>query len=91
MTCINTIPSTSNTLKNLVVNKILHSSYIKREFNNKKEMIVNIFSEYVVPMLKDINQPELLQEWERNLDAAAYERNIDANMSKPSEKQILLS
>ena len=29
MTCINTIPSTSNTLKNLVVNKILYSSYIQ--------------------------------------------------------------
>ena len=29
MTCINTIPSTSNTLKNLVVNKSLHYSYIQ--------------------------------------------------------------
>ena len=29
MTCINTITSTSNTLNKLVVNKILHSSYIK--------------------------------------------------------------
>ena len=28
MTCINTIPSTSNTPKNLMVNKILHSFYI---------------------------------------------------------------
>ena len=28
MTCINTITSTSNTLKNLVVNKNLHFSYI---------------------------------------------------------------
>ena len=30
MTCINKIPSTSNTLKNLVVNKSLHSSYIQK-------------------------------------------------------------
>ena len=29
MTCINTVPSTSNTLNNLVVNKRLHSSYIQ--------------------------------------------------------------
>ena len=36
MTCINTIPSTSNTLKNLVVNISLHSFYIQREFNDKK-------------------------------------------------------
>ena len=47
MTCINTIPSTSNTLKNLVVNKILHSSYIQTEFNDKKKITINIFSEYV--------------------------------------------
>ena len=35
MTCINTIPSTSNTLKNLILNKILYSSYIQTEFNEK--------------------------------------------------------
>ena len=29
MTCINTIPSTTNTLKNLAVNKSLHYSYIQ--------------------------------------------------------------
>ena len=49
-------------------------------------MIINIFSAYVVPMLKDINHPSLLQGWKLNLDAAACEKNIDANMSKPSDK-----
>ena len=29
MTCINTIPSTSNKLKKLLLHKILHSSYIQ--------------------------------------------------------------
>ena len=47
MTCTTTIPSTSNTLNNLPVNKNFHSSYIQREFNDKKDMIINIFSEYV--------------------------------------------
>ena len=50
-------------------------------------MIINIFSAYVVPLLKYINHPALLQEWKINLDATAYERNIDANMSKPSDKK----
>ena len=49
-------------------------------------MIINIFSAYVVPLLKYINHPELLQEWNLNIDVAAYEKNIDANMSKPSHK-----
>ena len=37
-------------------------------------MITNIFSTYVVPLLKDINHPTFLQEWKVNLDAAAYEK-----------------
>ena len=52
-------------------------------------MIINIFSAYVKPMLKDINYPALLQEWKLNLDAKAYERNIDASMQKPSDKKVI--
>ena len=48
-------------------------------------MIINIFSAYVETLLKYINYPALPQEWKINLDAAAYERNIDANLSKPSD------
>ena len=63
------ILSTSNTLKSLAVDKCFHSSYIQTEFNDKKEMIINIFSEYVEPLLKDINHPTLIQEWKLHLDA----------------------
>ena len=61
MTCIKTIPSTSNTLNNLVVNKSLYSSYIQRELNDKNKLIIKIFSDYGVPLLKDIKNPESLQ------------------------------
>ena len=61
VTCINIITSTSNTLKNLVVNKSLHSSYIQTEFNDKNKIIINISSAYFVPLLKDINHLALLQ------------------------------
>ena len=50
-------------------------------------MIINIFSTNVVHLLKDINNPALLQRWKLNPDAAAYEKYIDANMSKPSDKK----
>ena len=50
-------------------------------------MIINIFSAYVAPLRKYINHPALLQEWKLNINAAAYERNIDANLSKPSDKR----
>ena len=49
-------------------------------------MIINIFSAYVVTLLKDINHSALLQEWKISIDAAEYEIDIDANMSKPSDK-----
>ena len=84
MICINTITSTSNTLKNLVVIKMFHYSYIQRELNDKKKKIINIFSVYVVILLKDMNHPALLQEWKLNLDAAAYQININSYMSKTS-------
>ena len=55
MTCTTTITSTSNTLKNLEVDKKFHSLYIKIEFNDKKDMIINIFSVYFEHLLKYIN------------------------------------
>ena len=53
-------------------------------------MIINIFSAYVVPLLKYINRPTLLQEWKLNFDATAYERNTDAKMYKPSDVKKLI-
>ena len=50
-------------------------------------MIINIFSAYVVPLLKDINHLAFLQEWKLNLDAEAYEINIVGNMYKTSDRK----
>ena len=50
--------------------------------------MINIFSTYVAPQIKEIHHPTLLQEWKLNLDAAEYEKNMKANMYKPSEKKI---
>ena len=49
MPCYTTIPSTSNTLKNLLVNSNYHSTYTNQEFNDKKEEMITIFSAYVAP------------------------------------------
>ena len=87
MTCITTIPSISNTLKKLLLQISLHYSYIQTKYNDKEESTNNIFSTYVEPLLNDINNPELIQEWKLNLDAAAYERQIDADVYKPPVKK----
>ena len=41
-------------------------------------MMINIFSSYVEPLLKDIDYTTFIQECKLNPDAAEYERNIDA-------------
>ena len=51
MICSTTIPSTSNTLKNLLVYSNYHSSYTNPEFNDKKEEMITIFSTYVAPQI----------------------------------------
>ena len=33
-----------------------------------------LFDEYQIPLLKNIDHPEFIQEWKRNLDAADYEK-----------------
>ena len=62
MLCYTTIPSTSNTLKNLLVNSNYHSSYTTQELNTKKEQMSTIFNTYVTPQIKEIKHPSLLQE-----------------------------
>ena len=41
---------------------------------------------YVELLLDDINNPALSEERKLNIDAAAYEKKIDANMNRPSDK-----
>ena len=50
-------------------------------------MISSIFVAYVVLLLKYINHAALLQEWKIDINATAYEKNIDANMFKLSDKK----
>ena len=76
MTCTSEITSISKTLKKLLLQSDFHSSYIQTKNNGKEEIIHNIFSTYVEPLLTDINNPELVQEWKLNLDAPAYEKKL---------------
>ena len=52
--------------------------------------MIAIFSTYVTPQVKEIHLPAFLQEWKLNLDAAEYEKNMKANMYKPSKKRNLI-
>ena len=52
MLCYTTTPSTSNTLKKLLINSNYHSSYSTQELNTKKEQMSNIFNTYFTPQIK---------------------------------------
>ena len=74
LTCTNVIPSISNTLKKLVLQYNLYSSYNKTKYIGEDEIIHNIFSTNVEPLLNYIKHPSLLQEWKLNIRALAYEK-----------------
>ena len=73
MTCTTVIPSISSTLKNLMLYYNLHSSY-SQKIIAEDEIIHNILSAYVEPLLNYINHPALVQGCKLNLDAPVYEK-----------------
>ena len=54
----------------------LHSSYNQTKYNGEEEVIHNIFSTYIEPLLNYINHPALVQEWKLNIDAPVYETRL---------------
>ena len=63
-----------------------HSSYIHNFYNDKQEIIDELFLKYIKPLFKNIDYPELFKEWKQNLDAAAYEK-IDNNKYSIQEER----
>ena len=86
MICCTTIPSTSNKLNNLLVNENSQYSYTNKEFNDKTEEMINVFSAHITQQMKEIHHPALLQEWKLILDDADYIKIINSNNHKFSEK-----
>ena len=75
MTCTTAIPSISNTLKKLLLQYNFHSSYNQTKYIGEEEIIHNILSKYVEPLLNYINHLAFVQEWKINIDDPAYEKN----------------
>ena len=47
--------------------------------------MITIFSTNVAPQIKENHHTSLFQKWKLNIDVAEYEKNIKANIYKPSE------
>ena len=76
MTCTTTIPSISTTLKKFLLQYDLYSSHNQTKYIDEDEIIQNIFSTYVEPLLNYINRTALVQEWKLNIDAPAHENKL---------------
>ena len=53
----------------------------------KKGEIDDLFIEYLVPVMDYFYHTALIEEWKQNIDAAAYEKNLNQDAKIPSIKK----
>ena len=62
-------------------------TYKQDFYKTKEKEIYDLFLEYLVPVMEDIEHPALIEEWIQNIDAAAYEKNPHKYEKLPSMKK----
>ena len=55
----------------------MHTEFVSMYYNDKLDVFIHIFGKYIHPFMKEIYHPALIQEWELNLDTAAYLKKFD--------------
>ena len=73
----------SNTIKKLYIQKNMHFIYKQDFYKDKKKEIDELFIEYLVPIMGDLDHPALIKERKQNLDAAPYEKNLNQYVKIP--------
>ena len=66
--------SVANTIKKLHIQSDLNLIYKQNFYDDKKKEIDDLFIEYLVPIMEDLDHPVLIEERKQNIDAAVYER-----------------
>ena len=72
MACYTDIKSIENTKNKLHIMSDIYFGYIHNLYHNKKDIIDDFFCQHIKPLLKDIDNPVLIQKWRQNIHAAAY-------------------
>ena len=62
-------------------------TYKKDFYKTKQSEIDDLFLEYLVSVMKDLEHPAFMEEFIQNLDAAAYENNLHKDEKLPSTKK----
>ena len=71
MDCYVEIPYIENNIKKLNIKTDMHSGYKHNLYHYKQEIIDEMFCQYIKPLFKNIDHPELIQERKQNIDADA--------------------
>ena len=61
----------ANTIKKLHIHKNIHFIYKQDYYEDKLKEIDDLFIEYRVPTMDDIDRPLLLEEWGENVDTSS--------------------
>ena len=62
----------------------MHLSYKQDYYKDKQKEIYDIFIQYLVPTMDNIEHLTLIEEWKENIDTAAYEKNLYRDVNIPS-------
>ena len=69
------ISAVANTIKQLHIQKDMHMIYKQGLYKNKQKEIDDLFPEYLVSVMADLDYPALVEEWKQNPDTAANQKN----------------
>ena len=64
------VSAVANTIKPLHIHKNMHMTYKQDFYKTKHSEIDDLFPEYLVTVMKDIEHPTFTKEWIQNIDAA---------------------
>ena len=65
----------------------MHLIYKQDFYEDKLRVIYELFIDHLVPIMGDLDHPDFIEERKQNLDAAAYEKNLNQDVKIPSIKE----
>ena len=65
----------------------LHTGYKHIFYQDWQDKSDELFDQYNLTLLNNIDHPALIQEWKHNLDAAVYEKNKPINKATIKEEK----
>ena len=77
----------ANTIKKFHIMPDLNFGFIHNFYNCKQYSFRYLFCRYIKPLLKYISHTELIQEWNKNIDAVSYEKYLNEEVNLPSKKK----